>query len=381
MKKTILLIILSFLIINSVNAIQIAKPRNLHDTVFEPYKVIEFSYFVRNNRDFKLYALPQMSGDLQEYTSFASEKILLKPNEVGEVWVKIQLPATLPPGKHKMYFGATEALEEGAGIAVKTTARFRIEIRGRHPGKYVVSKLSSRTIVENTTKEVFVLSAQNLGEQDINAMFATIDIYDAEENAVGMIKTESVPLVHDQKYYFEEEMDTGDLKKGVYEARGTVNFDGQHVFTNNVTFRIGEKVVLVEDYPKKGEAEKLQKFPIKIRSEWNDQIKDLYAVVLLKNETSILSNTQTPTINIESFGQATLDGFIDLTGVDIGEYDLEINLHYDNKVTKLYDKYQVVSELEEEKTTSINTAVLVTNILLILIVIFLIANLFKFKKK
>lgn len=367
--------------IPSAVAIQIGAPREGLSFVFEPGLEKSFTYHVRNNRQFEVYAVPKMAGRLTEYVTFNTDRILLKPGQVGEFTATLVLPQDISPGEHELRMGAGEEIPNSGGVSVQTTAQFRVLVRGRHEGAYITGDLVTTTQITGKKRfEHFSLGLRNLGDRDVEGIQVVIDVYDAQDNPVALLRPPQVSLGKDKHTTLETNMETTGFAKGDYWAEATISHIGGEFRTNKALFRIGEHLISIGDYPKEGFSGSIQQFDIDITSEWNENIENVYGRIILKNQ-EVLSELQTPSIVLEPFGKETLSGFIDLTTVNPGTYELELQLHYANKLTKVYDKYTVLTAVDLENPGVLSNAVLVTNILFIILIILLLGNFYKLWRK
>jgi hypothetical protein len=148
---------------------------------------------------------------------------------------------------------------------------------------------------------------------------------------VDTFKFEPVPINTTEYDYFRRYLNTDNLKPDNYIAEAVIDYSGlkQQV---NATFRVGNLYVNITDFTKNLTAEEINPFIIKVKSNWNGNIKGVYADVKILNDT-FETTFRTPQIELNAWEEKNITGYFEAKGLKGGEYKLEITLNYLNKNT------------------------------------------------
>jgi len=307
--------------------------------------------------------------------------------------VILELPENLQDGVVIIDKGAIVVNKEDSSMLSATNAVIsQVFIEVPYPGKYLQAKLYANS-VNSGEQLTFTIPLVNKGKQDLSNVKATIFIKGPTNEEITRLNSNDVSLSvgGDGKLVANW---IADVNPGMYYVEAIINFDGEPL-TLRETFIVGKKnlniVDLVIDKFKLGQIAKVDVF---INSVWNEEIKDVYAIMNLIDSSGIpLAEVKTSSLNVPSFGSETLSAYWDTEGMSIGNYDISVKLFYDDKITeKLFQAVINANNIQITDTSAISGNVIkesgsekssTLTLLIIAVIILIIINitwLFYFKK-
>ncbi len=366
-KKRILLIsflLLIIILIKDVHGVGIRFPTV--DIDFEPGFENTFNFAVTPSRmDVKL----SVSGYLSEYVTLS--KTLVKSNSTDRTFnVIIKLPEKIEkPGHHKVWISAEEVIDKSkilGNIGTSCNAMVYILIHVLNKGKYVDMSLSAPDVNLNEPVN-FAVNVKSFGEEDINSIKATIDVYNPDNEKLTTVYTNEKLLKSNTEETLHAQLSTVGYTAGTYNAIATLNYDGK-TKEDKKSFRIGELNIEIINYTKEFEKNKINKFDVEIESGWGNKIEGVYGEIKINNDT-----IKTPNINLGPWDKKTITTYWDTNNVETGFYDAEIIIHYNSKETIEKGKVSVIEKkgilTEIPGVISFNTITVLVLIIILLIII------------
>jgi hypothetical protein len=328
MKDKVIFVLLgvaiSFLLaVNSVSALGVSP--SSFDINFEPNSVHTFSFDVFHatpGRKVNVYA----EGALAQYVSLDNTAFY---NE-GKVKVTIKLPSKIgTSGKNIIYITAKEEPPQNEFIGTAVAVRVTVVIHVPYPGKYIESalKVPDANIGEKVPVELKVTSR---GTENVTVS-PVINFYDSSMNQVDKFIFVPEQMATNDYDYFRRYLNTNNMEPDNYLAEAVIDYGGltQKI---NATFKVGNLYVNVTDFTKNITAEEINKFVIKVESNWNGDISGVYADVKLLNDT-FETSFSTPPISLKAWEEKNLTGYFEAKGLKGGNYKVEITLHYMGQTT------------------------------------------------
>lgn len=384
MKKIILVfLVLLVLLAGSVQAVGLASWGPIVKKIdFIPNHQEVFSYMVTTTVDFTQDYTIFVEGDLAQYVTVTPSQTLENIAPGQDPWfnVIINFPSSegnLTPGIHNIRIGIVEgALEDTGGVGGRTSVTTRIEVRILHPGKYLIADLDAPNVNINEPVRMN-LYLENWGKQTINSAQGQIDVYTKESQFKDTISSNSVPVPTAGQAETYAVLDTAGYLPGDYYAEGIVNWDGQQTPVNN-TFKIGTQDVKINSYTSTFEKDKINPLTINIESVWNSMTDNVYATLDFPN-----GRIQTPTITLQPWEKRNLTAYWDTSGVELGQYDAQLILHYADKTKSENVQVEVLEkvEVQEQKPLGFNYVFLIVVIIILILVNVFLWYFFIRKKK
>lgn len=345
---------------------------------FEPNLEKSYVYDVISNTDKIMDHRISIGGDLAPYFNLSTEVLKLAPGETASFTATMKLPATLEPGKHEAFICAEESKArggeaEGTSIGTKVRVCAIITVFSPKSGKHAQFEFK----VENVSKgenATFQLDVTNTSSEEID-VHGVIEVgKKAEAEKLATLETQREHLKKCEKALLSATLNTSKFEIGEYSAKATLFFDGSQE-TKEKSFRIGTLYIAILDWTKEVMQNKLNPIAVKVQSKWNSEIKGVYASFEIASQKMAEKTTiYSPPTNLKAWETKEIVAYWDTKGVEAGDYDLKIALHYEDKTTEQEGTITV----KLEKKLLLFTAFLVIAVAIIIAV--LVVLLIKLKK-
>ncbi len=335
--KCMLLVVMTILFTQITYAIGIGPGRTTIDFASELEKEIAFTIY--NNEQKEMKALITIEGELAEYVSVNKLLVDFKADEAKkDMAYKVKLPKEFEkPGEHTASIIVTELpseLEaEGTYIGATTAVVTQLLVKVPYPGKYAEARLDISEASSGETVN-FIVPVYNGGDEKILRASAIIEILGSTNKVIATIKSNEISIEPKER----KEVVAGwkaDAEAGTYHAVATVTYDGKVTKAEN-NFAIGSLQVNLKDVNVKNfNLGGVAKFNILVENKWNENIKDLYAQLIITNAAGdVLADVKSATVEIASQQEVVLNTFWDTEGVETGNYNAKVILHFAGKSTE-----------------------------------------------
>jgi hypothetical protein len=130
-----------------------------------------------------------------------------------------------------------------------------------------------------------------------------------------------------------------------------------------------------------------------LKSRWNEKINDVYAdMEIFDNSGNMIADFKTNEIDIPALSEETISGYWDTKGINVGEYDLNVVVHYGGKTKEEMIIFEIFLDNIQFKgfgtgyATNVGGGEGQYTLLIMLIIILIVINVgwfvyFKFMKK
>ena len=307
-----------------------------------------------------------IEGDLAKYVSVEKDNIA----KDGSFVIKVKLPAEIEtPGKNLVYVGVTEGGKGGAMVSGIASIRTPIDIRVPYPGIYAEIGFNAHDLNINETAN-FAVRIHNLGKLSITNAKAVIDIFDVNERLVEKLFSEEKVVLPKALESLEAFFDASKHTAGAYKAIAHVTY-ADRLKDLESTFKIGALNIQITNYTKTFFKDKIAKFDIEIESKWNNNINNVYAEIIISNDSKQVSSFKTISVDLEPWESEVISTFWDAAGLAEGVYDVTIMLVYEDKKTEVSGKIEIREEKERKPISAYLTG---TNLLIALVLLLAIIN-------
>jgi len=384
MKKTIKIIfIVGILLLASMQTLFALGITPGRTTIIYPGDASRvYSFTILNSEAKNINLSIQTSGELANAISLNQNNCLLKSNEDSKTLsYTFKLPENLSPGQHKGVITVVETGGEDDSFGAKLGVSTEIVVFIPYPSKYIESDLDVFSNTDNNLT-TFLIPLINHGTEKIENASATIDIYQ-KETKIATITTNSISLDSMTRGEVSADWKAND-SLGRYHANVILIYDNETTSFSK-DFQVGEISLdvfdlFIEDF----ELGSIVKMDILVVNKWNDNLKEVYANLILSNETGKIVDISSAPINIDALSQIRIPLYWDTSGISEGKYNGKIIINYKefSKERKLYveiSKYGIGFELEsgefvfEQKSNLLNAILLALLIFgVIVVVIYLI---------
>lgn len=297
---------------------------------------LEHSYSIRLvNDDFseKNYELGVV-GDLADYISLSVDKISFSSNEkYKEFVVNVDIPENLkiPGGEYLNRIIVKDSSANAGNVAAKVGVVSKLTLVVPYDDAALKTKIFAPNFIKGQ-QNAFSLEVTNEGIKDAENCRGLLSIQSNTNTELDLLIHEPVDISpgYTQRFLFPWK---ANLNNGNYFANAKVVCDSVES-VKDVSFNIGSaniKVVkMMTDNFRLGQ---INKFDLLLESEWNDEMKGVYADVSLLKDKDILQTVKTQTSDFEKLGTQNFPLFIDTSDVEPGEYEFIITLHFMGKET------------------------------------------------
>jgi len=328
---------------------------------FSPGLRQSVSFTILNNEHKAFNALVYLEGDLKDYVSLDKTLVSFEesdnskqlsysvslPSDIGEPgdhWAKIVV-MELPPGM--------DDIDEGSVIVATTAVIHQLKVKVPYPGKFSTAELKVSDVQPGKPVSFFV-TLTNIGEQDIQQAWATIDIMGATNERIATVETDRVGVKSKDRGELSATWNA-DVSPGTYHAVATVHYDDK-VTRAERNFGVGNMLIdvlgiSVKDFRLGG----IAKFNIDVESKWSESISGVYAEMeVIRPDGDVVTSFKSASVDIGPMGRQTLYAYWDTEGIEKGDYDINLRLHYAGRSTeKKVDTYVGFDSIETSLKTGI----------------------------
>lgn len=324
-----------------------------------------------------LYDYITIEGGQKEITTHMYGSTLIK--------YEIHLPEVMKPGNYKttiaaeQYFTPEERISTGTFGGVAAVG-FIVHVRVPNEGKFLETSFSIAPGSPSTGETVFfTVNLLNFGTLDLYNLQTETIVRDPEGAILNRRLTTKLPnLPKGRSGEIKSFWETEGYGAGHYTVEADIDYGGALPATPKTSFGIGDVVIKITNVSAPY-TPPVSKVIIDIESNWNRKIKNVFAEIVVQKNKQVINTIKTSSLDLDPWASGKLEGFWETTGLEPGNYDLDITVHYANKEAK--DSIRVnIPTPEEEKDN--NTLLIVTiSILAVILIINLFWFLLKFKKK
>ncbi len=380
----VLMLIMAFmLLIPKADALGITPGRTTLD--YEAGAERDIAFSIVNNEHKNMQVLLMVQGELNESITFYENMIEFLPSEESKsLRYKIKLPDKISKqaGLHTAEIVAMEiprANAQGTYVGATIAVISQVHVNVPCPGKCIESDLNVLDAEQNSTA-TFIVPVINRGQLGIGNARAIIDIYTSLNEKIITIETDTWPIDAGKRTELSGKWQV-DVPSGSYLAKVTVFYDGESKSFEK-QFSVGTQTlslesILVNDFTL-GEIAKLQ---ILVENRWNQELKDVYANLLVYNhESQVMADVKSSSESVPALTKKELIAYWDTVGVKEGEYNGKLMVKYGQKSA---DK-NLILEITEDSLNIVGLGfaitpkpggISITTILFVLVIILLIANL------
>jgi len=354
MKKIKILIfgILLVLTLQSVFALGITPGRftlNYPDDLDKVY-----SFKILNSENEHINVTIGGTGELSDYLMLEETSYEFASSEDSkELKFKLTLEdkdIELEPGEHKGKINVYEVSGYGDDVfGAKLGVSSEIVFFVPYPFKYLESRVE---IIESHKNEttVFLIPMINRGIETIENISAVVEIYDNQGKRIDVVNSDSISLKSMMRGDLVIDW-KADVPLGSYNAYVVVDYDNEKInFSKD--FKVG-KISLdifdlfIEDF----ELGSIVEMNILVENHWPEQLKEVYANLVLYNESGKIVDITSAPYDIDALSQIRLPLYWDTTNISEGKYNGKLIVRYKEFSSErdLYvdvSKYGIGFELE-----------------------------------
>ena len=326
MKKTLVILALVLLSINSVLAFGIA-PSSTH-LVLDEDKEFAINIINRNKEEMTLQVI--VEGPMKDYIEIDKETIqFFFGQERERINVKVNAGGVEDRGLKETRISFAK-IEEGRGdVSARVQLSFVLRTIKPYEGSFVNVEVLTPNF-ERGKRNNFVLKAENQGNQNALNVIPVIDIVTRHNENIETIRGDPVRINAGESHEFILPY-TPDIPNGEYFAVGSVVYSGAKD-EDTKTFKVGEPRIAIDsistsDFRIGG----IANFNLVLKSEWGREISGVFAEVEFFESERLVERTRTFTTDVVAYDRTILPIYWDTTGMTAGVYRMKIELNYLNQ--------------------------------------------------
>jgi len=382
-NEKIFFFLVFFWILLAGNAMSLGISSDISIT-FSPNFKNSYQLCVKNSQNNEFPVVLNVEGPISEFITLQKYEYVLAPKEIKCQSYTIELPEDLD-----LYGSTTTKIwvkqissTNGGAFKVLSNIHQKVKLFVPYPDKYVEIKTTAEDV--NINEPVMItIQATNYGIQRVMKANARLDIYGADDytNYVSSLYTSTKSIESMETVEYIKSFETIGLVPGYYKANVNFFYDSDEILDTEI-FKIGVLFVKINNYTTTAVTGKINPYHIDIESRWNNEISEVYGIVEFEG---IQKPILTRTISLAPWEKTTFKNYIDLTGVLPGQYNGKIRISFDNETnekdvilnvletTPIVEKPQGFENTDEPEAIE-SAGLTLTNILLILILIFIIGD-------
>ena len=380
--------VLIFLLLNQVVlALGLSPAKKVINFAPNKEETINFNLINNENKDLKVFV--EVIGELAEYIKIPNNIVTINKNEKSRgLDLKIILPENFErPGLIESIIRVRQISDAEQGltqISTMPSLKAKLQLRVPYPSKYIESRLVVDKDDKDEKRVRFVMPIFNYGAEDVESAKAFLKIYDAQNNFIEGLETESISINNGSQAKLSAGWQAE--TKGAYYATADIDYDGEILelkedFIVGVPF-VNATKILVNNF-RLGD---IAKFDIYLKNDWNDMIGVYADALIFKDDKTYLSSRIEP-IDLLAGKDGIINLYWETENIDQGEYNLNLTIKYDlgesNHMVKLIvNEDSIITSLTLEKVVVGKDRILfLTIVVVILVIISLLLYFKKFKKR
>jgi len=336
----------------------------------------------------------KVEGDFKENVIVDDSYLKCKEYKCS-VSVEVEIPnLDENPGKHtSMIHFATglPPLEYGQkdGLSARVAVAVPMIIYGPYPDKFLVAKAttqSGKSSFNVGDKVYFQVEVTSHGKKIINNLDGVMHIYSQVDSYnVTVPLTELRDFGYKDRDFMLAEWDTTGIEYGNYYYHALINYDEKKTKSNGRILEVGDKLVIVDLLTNVLEIGSVREISLLLKNLWSEKMKASTMISILDSEGNVLTEVETKTIELNGRSQSKIDSFIDISNLELGDYDLKtittfaegLTHEQDFKITISPEKKEEKSMEPDEETPFFNgftTTIVVFTLLIIILIILHLKN-------
>jgi hypothetical protein len=319
----------------------------------------------------KLY----VEGDLKNYITLQQTELeFTSSEEMKTVPFTLNLvEEELMPGKVEGTIIIEEVLYTKSTadgyVAANLKLNHKVYVNVPYPETYLEAEID----VEEKDNEVDVITTvRNMGSLDIDEVKPRVDVFSGNEK-IASYDNPPEQLVVNEEHSFRNYVEKEKLGIGEFKVLSTINY-AEYTLELIEAFTVGNPMINIIRYDKYFIQERINELVVEIKSEWNALIEGIYLEVFAFKNSKEVFSTKTTSFDLGPYEQRKVTSYFDTRGLELGDYDMSLVLHYGNETVvesyeaSILDEAAYLSRLGRSPLTYLLITVVV---LLILVVILL----------
>ena len=376
--------VVSILAISNVFALGVAPGKQVVD--FKSGETKQLRLIIINNEHQTFKALISVRGELSEYITLYDSIVQIDEDDKEKfITFTLSMPEVFnKPGIHEAEVIITilpsDAEKSQTVVGAYPAVISKVQLRVPYPDKYLDSVFQIYdTDVGDVTNFVLILS--NFGMDEVKEAKADISIFNQKNEKVLQLQTNKESLKPNQLKKLVAKQNLN-LPAGPYKAIAVFEYDGVKQKLEKDFMYGSIKIDILAISLDNFNLGAVVPFNILVRNLWGEPIKDVFAGIIIKDKSSIISQFKTITVDsIMPLSYKNITGYWDSRNVAVGDYVMDIIIHYGNKVSinsfnisvsvddaRINTVGKVTTKLDKGSDSNISISTLTVLVLLLIII-------------
>ncbi len=310
---------------------------------YEPGDTRTIEFFGENRNSDDAHVRLFIAGPLENYTYLSETESVIPGSSKKRFNLRITYPESMAPGTYSssLYIEEItppeEFLKTGAAFGAKGAVIMHINVKVPYTGRYLEVKFPPMGSVMPGQMLFFTLNAYNYGGESIKDISSIFTILSPDSSEYAHISTTKIETLNP--------MDAGELRgywqvpidaaHGKYIISAMVDYDGDKPAADKQHFRIGDEFIDITGIKSLNiKPNNIGKFLIDIKSEWGQEIPDVYADVVILYDSNTVEVIRTSSLAVPAFAKESLTAYWEIGEKIEAEYEARIILYFGDKTVE-----------------------------------------------
>lgn len=351
-KKLIVWLVLSIICIEAVLGLGIRPAKTTIE--FVPGAEQEYSFWIVNNDQMEMEAKIFAKGDLAGYLQFSQEVVKLSQDEKEkQITFKVKFPNKLPPGDLKTNIIIEQKVElknNPSQFSAKLVLEHKLIVHSSYPEKYLIGDLK---IEENDKTIGLVSELTNYGSQNIQSLKTTVFVSDQQED-IETLEAEEATLAPNETKEVKVELDKQKVSYGEFNILAKIFYDGYRLELEKKLVK-GEPEIEILYFDRYFLAGQVNKITIDLLNKWNQKLDNLFIDIFVFKDGKKIEEIRSQNFALNGKETKKVESYLDASKKEIGNYDFEVQVNYNGKITSKKASGSILNEEEFQKQVKAGT--------------------------
>ena len=318
---------------------------------FEPGREVTIRLDIYNSKDKDMTLILNPSGALRDHIVLQENKVTFTSDEKKKtIEIRVVLPQEfdrpgLVVGEIKVEEIDTDIDADVLNIRPKIAIAHQILVYVPYPGRYAEAVLKTNNVQRGELLPIYI-TIMNLGQEDLDGVYAQIRISDNSQQEYQTLKTESKHISSKKAGELIVFVNTDDYIPGDYVIDAKVYYDQKEIGLTG-SFTIDDFLIqLISIGVNNFNLGQIAKFEMLIRNIGNRIVKDASARLLFtKEDGTIIANTKSFDIDLNPQDVKETVAYWDTRDITVGDYGGTLTLSYEDKSIQR----DIQTTIEDEK--------------------------------
>lgn len=273
-------------------------------------------------------------GELTQYIKLEKTSVSLTSNDASiSISYDLNLPSELSPGTNIGEIVISESSKQSSGenfIGATLSVVTQVYVYVPYPGRYAEAIMNILN-ADSNGDVTFIIPISNLGEFDLNNVYANVDVYSSLNEKISSFNTHSINIKSQEKEDLIYKWNAKELSTGNYYAKAAVIYEDK-VINLDGTFRVGSTTLELQNlYVNNFNLGEIVKVDMLVENKWSEPISGARSIMeIYGKQGNLLDKIISPDYTISGLSKEIMSAYWDTNGVYEGDYDTKVTLEYAN---------------------------------------------------